>query len=118
MFLVIFSPIDPPGPPSAPETSDVTKDSCQLAWKTPENDGGSPITGYFIERTQVGSTRWLRCNKEPAPETSYKVTDLIEDTEYVFRIAAVNKVGEGPPGPQSVNIQAKDPWRKTSYFTC
>ncbi len=51
-------------------------------------------------------------NKEPVPDMTHKVTDLIEDTEYVFRIVAVNKVGEGPPGPQSANVLAKDPWRK------
>ncbi len=53
-------------------------------------------------------------NKEPVPDLTHKVTDLIEDTEYVFRIVAVNKVGEGPPGPQSANVLAKDPWRE--YF--
>ena len=103
---------DPPGPPSAPEPTDITKESCELTWKAPENDGGSPIIGYFIERAQTGSSRWLRCNKEPVSDKTYKVTDLIEDNEYVFRIVAVNKVGEGPPGPLSANVKAKDPWGK------
>ena len=83
-----------------------------MSWQPPENDGGSPVIGYFIERAQTRSTRFLRCNKQPVPDTTYKVTDLIEDTEYVFRIVAINKVGEGPPGPQSANVKAKDPWRE------
>ena len=103
---------DPPGPPSAPEATEVSKESCDLTWQPPESDGGSPVTGYFIERAQKVSSRWLRCNKEPISDTKYKVTDLIEDTEYIFRIVAVNKVGEGPPGPESVPVGAKDPWRK------
>ena len=46
----------------------------------------------------------------------YKVTDLIEDTEYIFRIVAVNKIGEGLPGPESVPVQAKDPFGKTLFY--
>ena len=108
--------LDPPGPPSAPEPTEVTKESCQLTWKAPESDGGSPVTGYFIERAQKGSSRWLRCNKQPVSDTNYKVTDLIEDTEYIFRIVAVNKIGEGPPGPESVPVRAKDPFGKNMFL--
>lgn len=43
-------------------------------------------------------------------EVTSVVTDLVEDTEYEFRIIAVNKVGEGPPGPKSKPVLAKDPW--------
>ena len=107
--------LDPPGPPSAPEPTEVTKESCQLTWKSPESDGGSTITGYFIERAQKGSSRWLRCNKQPVSDTKYKATDLIEDTEYIFRIVAVNKIGEGPPGPESVPVRAKDPFGKNVF---
>jgi len=110
--VVPKSQYDVPGAPSAPEVSEVTKESCQLSWTAPEEDGGSPVTGYFIERSTAGSSRWLRVNKELAPDTSYTVDGLIEDTEYVFRIVAVNKVGEGEPGAPSKPITAKDPWGK------
>ena len=101
---------DVPGPPSAPAAEEVTKETCKLSWTAPEDDGGSPVTGYFVERCQTTSSRWLRVTKEPVSDTTYKVTDLIEDTEYKFRIAATNKVGEGEPGPESKPIIAKDPW--------
>ena len=117
-ILIIISPQDPPGPPSAPEPSDVTKESCSLTWTAPESDGGSPVTGYFIERSTTQSTRWLRVNKQPEPETTYEMTELIEDTEYEFRIVAVNKVGEGPPGPKSTPVKAKDPWGKCQGCYC
>ena len=106
------SQFDPPGPPSAPEPSDITKESCVLTWRPPTEDGGSPVTGYFIERAAADSTRWLRVTREPISETKHKVTDLIEDNKYKFRIVAVNKVGEGPPGPESGPVHAKDPWDK------
>ena len=42
---------DLPGSPSAPDVSDVLCDSCTLTWRPPENDGGTPITGYYVERS-------------------------------------------------------------------
>ena len=108
--------LDPPGPPSAPEPIEVTKESCQLTWKAPESDGGSPVTCYFVNRAQKESCHWLHCNKKPVCDTKYKVTDLIEDTEYIFRIVAVNKTGEGLPGPESVPVLAEDPFGKTVFY--
>ena len=102
---------DPPGPPSAPTAQDVCKDSCELTWRPPENDGGSPVTGYHVERSASGRTdRWIRITRQPVPDTRYKVTELVEGNEYQFRISAENSVGTGPPGPESDSILAKDPW--------
>ena len=108
--MLVISYLDPPGPPSAPEGSEVTKESCTLTWKEPEENGGTPVTGYFIERCTADSTRWLRITKEHVEGTTYDTKDLVEGTKYKFRVVAINKVGEGPPGPESVPILAKDPW--------
>ena len=90
---------------------EVSKTTVELSWKAPEEEeGGLPLIGYFIERSQAQNLRWIRMNREPEAEMNYIVKDLIEGTDYVFRIIAVNKVGEGPPGPKSGNITAKDPW--------
>ena len=103
---------NPPGAPSAPEVTEITKESCVLTWEAPEDDGGSPVTGYFLDRRTAESSRWLRVTKDQIPELTHSVTDLIEDTEYVFRVVATNKIGEGPPGPESKPFVAKDPWCK------
>ncbi|ELT96019.1 hypothetical protein CAPTEDRAFT_139754, partial [Capitella teleta] len=102
-----------PDPPNAPQdlsAKDVTTTSCTLTWEPPENDGGSPITGYHIERCVAGSSRWLRITKEPVTEREFLAEDFVEGNEYCFRIVALNKVGEGPPGPKSQVVEAKDPW--------
>jgi len=52
-----------PGPPLDVEVSEV------VAWKAPESDGGSAITGYIIERSLAASARWLRVNKQPVCNT-------------------------------------------------
>jgi len=64
---------DPPGPPSAPTASDVTKDSCTLTWRAPESDGGTEILGYQVERCLGQSSRWIRITKDPVPGLTYDV---------------------------------------------
>ena len=101
---------DPPQPPSAPVITEPRKDSCQLTWTAPENDGGSPITGYYVERSTAKSSRWLRITKELVSDLTYSAKELMEDTEYEFRVVAVNKIGESEPSPKSQTVLAKDPW--------
>ena len=101
---------DPPGPPSAPMAKIVYKDSCELSWQPPDNDGGSPVTGYHVECSASGHTKlWIRITRQPIPDTRYKVTKLVKDNEYQFRIAAKNSLGVGRPGPESDSILTKDP---------
>ena len=92
------------------------KSSCQLSWRAPESDGGTPIIGYYIERATARSSRWLRLNKDSIAELSYQAIELIDDTEYKFRIVAVNKVGESQPGPESESVLAKDPWGRSLKY--
>jgi len=110
---VVVVGTDPPGPPSAPTASDVTKDSCTLTWRAPESDGGTEIIGYHVERCLGQSSRWIRITKDPVKELTFPVKELIEDNVYEFRIYAVNKVGDGPVGPSSEPVTAKDPWGKS-----
>ena len=94
------------------EVSDVTKDSAVVTWKAPESDGGSPVTGYVVERSLAASARWLRVNKQPVTELKLSVEELVEDNEYMFRVIAENKVGPGEPSQPSKPVKAGDPWRK------
>lgn len=51
---------DRPGTPQGPlEVSDVTKDSCVLAWKPPKDDGGAEITNYVVEKRDTRSGAWM-----------------------------------------------------------
>ncbi len=65
---------DPPGPPSAPEPLEVTSSTCELSWRPPENDGGSPVTGYYVQRSPARSERWIRVTRDPVPTTKYTVS--------------------------------------------
>ena len=63
---------DTPGAPYKLEASDIAKDSLTLAWYEPDEDGGSPITGYWVERHEPEHNKWIRCNKLPIKDTNYR----------------------------------------------
>uniref|UniRef100_A0A3Q3SL05 Immunoglobulin like and fibronectin type III domain containing 1, tandem duplicate 2 n=1 Tax=Mastacembelus armatus TaxID=205130 RepID=A0A3Q3SL05_9TELE len=62
-FFTFFSKLEP---------SDIAKDSLTLTWFEPDEDGGSPITGYWVERYEPDHDRWIRCNKVPIKDTNYR----------------------------------------------
>lgn len=51
---------DEPGKPGTPEIVDWDKDHVDLKWTKPIKDGGAPITGYIIEKREVGSPKWVK----------------------------------------------------------
>ncbi|TXL69173.1 fibronectin type III domain-containing protein, partial [Pantoea vagans] len=58
------TPLCPPEPPSnPPEIMDVTKSTVALSWARPRDDGGSRVTGYYVERREVSTEKWVRHNK-------------------------------------------------------
>lgn len=45
---------DKPGVPEGPlKISDVHKEGCNLKWNPPEDDGGSPIDHYVVEKMDL-----------------------------------------------------------------
>jgi len=90
--------LGPPGAPRGLEVEDVTTRSCVLKWKAPEFDGGSPVSGYYVESSQRSySTRWSKVNRTAVRQPRLEIKDLIELTEYIFRVTAENVVGLGEP---------------------
>lgn len=45
--------LDVPSPPRNLEVSDIFKTSCKIKWEVPEDDGGSPIIHYIVERQDL-----------------------------------------------------------------
>lgn len=107
-------PFSVPDAPINVTANDVTTDSCVVKFEPPKFDGGSPIIGYFIERKQTSTARWLRVNRQPVAETSVKVSDLVEDFEYEMRVIAVNKAGESLPSEPCKPFLAKNQFNRPS----
>ena len=108
---------DKPGPPEAPTVLDVSKTGCVVAWQPPKEDGGSPVTGYQVERCLAKTDRWLKISKGSVTELKFTVSDLVEGNEYQFRISAENKVGVGPPSSPCPPFVAKDAFSKWSLLS-
>lgn len=87
----------------------VSKEEMTVVWAPPENDGGKSITGYILERKEKRAVRWVACTKSPISERRMKVTNLIPNHEYQFRVKAENEVGLGEPSKACRPVAAKDP---------
>ncbi|XP_055331451.1 twitchin-like isoform X3 [Paramacrobiotus metropolitanus] len=103
--VVLSAPASPEGPL---KVADVRKDGCTLSWNKPEDDGGSDISHYAVEKMDVATGRWVPCGETDG--TEFKVDGLQPDHQYKFRVKAVNKQGESEPLTLEKPITAKDPW--------
>jgi titin len=86
--------------PDAPTALSITSGAAQLAlsWSAPTFDGGSPITGYKIERATGDSATWTVVTANTGSTTTTStVTGLTNGTVYRIRITAINLVGESVP---------------------
>ena len=101
-----------------PQVVDTHDGSIELKWAPPEFDGGCPITGYMIEKREVGSPRWSKAVKQPVKGTSHEVPDLMQGASYEFRAIAVNKAGESEPSEPSKAAIAREPIGKNHRHTC
>lgn len=107
--------IDEPGVPGTPEATDWDKDHVDLKWTPPASDGGSPITGYVIEKREKGTGKWIKAAEVPPDDCKGTVPNLDENTEYEFRVRAVNAAGPGEPSQTSKAVVTKP--RKCTYKT-
>ena len=89
-----------------------------VAWDKPESDGGSPITGYYIERKERNSLLWVKANDTVVRNTEYPCAGLIEGLEYTFRVSAINRAGQGKPSKKTDFVTARTPVGKFTNDTC
>ncbi|XP_054161595.1 twitchin-like isoform X2 [Oppia nitens] len=102
-------PFDTPDAPGVPKAIDTSDDSVTLKWTKPRNDGGSPITGYVLEKRKVGDKDWTRSHVGTIADLTYKVSGLKNNEEYEFRVAAQNAAGQGAFSYASDAIIARRP---------
>ena len=69
---------DPPERPGKPEVKDRDRTFIELKWEPPKNDGGSPITGYEVERKEPKSNRWMKVSKTPVLVRTFSGSRIID----------------------------------------
>lgn len=97
-----------PGKPTALDltTTPATADTITLAWTAPTETGGSPITGYKIERSKDNSA-WMTLKADTGMvETTYVDEDLTAKTKYYYRVSAINAGGPGDPSDSASETTA------------
>jgi Ca2+-binding RTX toxin-like protein len=90
--------VTPATVPAAPTigTATARSTSALVRWAPPKDNGGAPITGYWVRVLNTAGTQVGPLRGAPATATSKVVGDLINGRDYRFRVAAVNAEGRGP----------------------
>ncbi|KAG1672005.1 Titin [Nymphon striatum] len=90
--------LDKPSSPVGPiYFTDIMKDTVTIQWKPPHNDGGSDIKSYYLEKCDTKREVWVGMDTVDSSVTKYKISDLQEGREYMFRSIAENMYGQGEP---------------------
>ena len=88
----------PIGRPSIPENLEVMaySHSVKLSWEMPLKDGGTPILGFRIYRSDKNKI-WNNIQEMEAYEVSFADNTVSNGMTYYYRITAFNAVGESDP---------------------
>ncbi|MVA74756.1 S8 family serine peptidase [Auraticoccus sp. F435] len=97
---LVYSDVDfrKPGVPTSTRADlDHAARSTTVRWAPPVRDGGRPITGYRVTRSdEDASGRGPVTKVVSAGSRSSTFTDLVPGHRYTFSVTAINAVGTGP----------------------
>jgi titin len=89
---------------------------CQLTWEEPEDDGGSPLTSYCIEKCEERrAASWDEVCIMSFEERKAIVNRLIDGAKYRFRVSAENKYGRSEPCESIEPLLIKSPFGKIEF---
>ena len=97
--------VDVPGVPTDAKVESVTDDSVKLSWRAPEDNGGSYVTNYIIEKLDPETGKWMKVTTSRFPHCN--VENLIPNKSYQFRILAENIYGAGEPSEPTKSVQTE-----------
>lgn len=88
-----------PGPAGTPSVTVLGSGKAFVTWSAPSNDGGSPVTGYFVTAHLVGG----KGKTVKVGATSATISGLMTG-KYYFTVVAINALGGGTPSSPSAFV--------------
>lgn len=101
LFILLKAPA---GSPEGLNVDKVNKNGARLSWKKPRNDGGSPVTGYVVEKLDEKG-EWTPVKQTTEPEA---FIPMKEGEKAQFRVRAINEEGEGEPSRPTPPVTAEN----------
>ena len=91
------APVTPASPPRNLVATANGKTSISLAWDPPVRNGGSPITGYSVQRGASDAGPWVLVTDDEGgtgtADTTFEDSGLSPGTTYYYRLGAINAIG-------------------------
>jgi Fibronectin type III domain len=100
LFLIMpyAQAVSVPDSPTSLSAMAISPTTASLSWSPPQNNGGTPITGYKIEyKTPTVSYTTLATLGNV---TKYNSTGLTTGNTYIFRVSTINSVGTSNPSSE------------------
>src|SRR3970040_2287833 len=99
-----------PNSPTSLTANAISSSQINLSWITPTNTGGTPVTGYMIQKRDscTGSFSTLVVNISNT-STTYSNTGLVNGTCYQYRVFAHNAVGTSMASNNATGTTLQNP---------
>ena len=100
-FVSVYA--DVPENPSELKANVISSSKIDLSWTAPDDgdDNNAAITGYKIEmRTLTDTTYQTLVTDTKSTDTKYSHTGLESDTDYFYRVYAINSEGTSDPSSE------------------
>lgn len=98
-----------PTPPGKVTIKMLLGNTVTLSWSPPSDDGGCKIGNYIVEYYRIGWNMWLKAAH--CRQLAVTLNELIDGSEYKFRVKAENPYGVSEPSEESDILFIPDPKR-------
>ena len=105
--------LDVPEKPRALSVDEIRAEHVKVSWVKPEDDGGTPITGYVIRVLDLEGGDWMVVAETKAATLNASIKGLKPGHLYQLEVCAVNKEGESNPTRTKDPILAENPYSKS-----